>query len=152
MKDNINMTEEVQVHRLIAFANFLHGIKMSFPVDKAEGFVITKKENGYDCEHDNFTFTWVIGVLPLVFGKYWAYSGKENIILKADPSASTFKSIQNFFGLSKNEYFHLFVAYFQDVERFGGRLLQHDMTSGEDIAHNMRELAKKKVAIKTQLN
>lgn len=152
IKENINAVEEIQIHRLIAFANFLHGVKMTFPLDKADAFVIVKKDKSYNMDHDNFTFSWVIGLLPLAFGKYWAYSRKENIILKSSPDSTTFHSLQNFFGLSRHEYFHLFVAYFQNIEHFGGKLLRHDLTTGEDIAYNMRELAKKKIALKINLN
>src|SRR4051812_21132303 len=123
---------EIQIQRLVIFANFLHEVRMTYPVP--EPFVITKNQKGYKIDFDNFSFSWVIGLLPLVFGNHWAYSSTERMILKQYPELTTFRAIQVFFGISNTEYFQLFVAYFQD-ESYNGKLLRHDMCSEEDIAY-----------------
>lgn len=149
-KEQLTNAEEIQLHRLIAFANFLSGIKMEYPLDKCDSFVITKINRGYDIESDNFTFTWAIGLLPLAFGRFWAYSKREKVILKGIDSRSTTVGLQKFFGLTVEEYFHLFVAYFQNTEALGGKILSHNLTTGEDIGYNIREFVKIKMKTKIQ--
>lgn len=143
--------EEIKLHRLIYFANFLSGLKATYPTDPAETFEITKDNKGFLAEADNFTLTWAIALLPLVFGKHWAYSNGEKIILKSHPDGSTFNSLQFFFGITMEEYFHLFVAYFQNEKQFGGKTIRHDRMDSETLAENIREIVRKKMVAQSEL-
>lgn len=142
--------EEIQQLRLLTLANILNGIKINYPLNNQDQFTLPKDKKGYKTNGDNFTYTWVIGLLPIIFGKHWAYSSEEKIFLKGYEEDATTTSIKRFFGLTNEEYFHLFVSYFQDVKRFGGQVLSHNLISGESVARNIRELTRIKLKAKTQ--
>lgn len=135
--------EEIKFSRLETFAAFLSNVELPRPnLNDAFGL---PQGGQINIEHDNLTFTWVLGFLPYVFGKHWAYDRGEHIILKSGDKKSTFSSVCEFFGLeSQGEYLHLFTAYFQDTKAYSGRILRHDTASGADIAYNIRELVKRK--------
>lgn len=141
----IGPVDDVQLfhQRLLSLAAFIGQIELPRP-EKTNMFALSKEKGGYNVDYDNLTFTWVIGLLPLIFGKYWAYGSTEKVILKSTIQSATHKCVQEFFGLSSDEYMHLFVAYFQNTEKYGGRILRHDMATGMDISGNIKELVRRK--------
>ncbi len=61
-------------------------------------------------------------------------------VLKRKPTSPNFICILEFFDLSPEQYFHVFVSYYQNLEKYGGQIIMHEGTKPKDLSFNLRQL------------
>lgn len=67
-----------------------------------------------------------IGECPIVFPKAWHFDAESDPVLKGNHSPSA--SGEDFFGISCNEFWHLFSHGAQDIAEYGGMPLSERAT------------------------
>lgn len=78
--------------------------------------------------------------LELLFPKDWIRNKNQMIILRNMPNSPTIASYNHYFNLDMWEFMHCFVAYLQDLERYGGAIIFHEPVKPKMIANNILDL------------
>ncbi len=72
-----------------------------------------------------------------IFPKEWARNKDQMIVLKNKPHSPSFASFTYFFNIDIWEFMHCFVAYFQDIGKYGGSVISHEHVKPTMIANNV---------------
>jgi hypothetical protein len=88
----------------------------------------------------------VLKLLPNLFRQQWQKAGFLKSSIDVKDSSKTLESVQQFLGITEDEFLHLFTPYAQDNCAFSGVLL-HNTCLSSDIAYNIDELIKIKQSI-----
>ena len=72
-----------------------------------------------------------------IFPEDWTTNKNEMIILKKKPDTPSFGSFILYFNLDFWQFMHCFVAYFQDIEKYGGAVISHEHVTPHMIACNI---------------
>ncbi|OFY87050.1 MAG: hypothetical protein A3F72_17760 [Bacteroidetes bacterium RIFCSPLOWO2_12_FULL_35_15] len=87
-------------------------------------------------------FEYVVYELPHIFPEDWIETSESEIIWVLDEEKGFKTSIEKFFGLSEEAFLHLLMPGRQNIERFGGKILNNNSTH-LDIAMNILEFVYK---------
>ena len=77
-----------------------------------------------------FIFPQMVCELPSLFGE-WEKCDGENVHYKPNRYSNFYYAMAEFFGLSIEEYIHLFSPDSQNVDKFGGKMLSKDSSPKE---------------------
>lgn len=97
---------------------------------------------GYD-ESGCGTMGCAIGECPIIFPKFWHFNEMTEPLLRTDDGNDPIRSAMEFFDISRNEAFHLFMPSSQSPHYYGGQYLNGRATK-EEVAANIRAFIKVK--------
>lgn len=87
-------------------------------------------------------FEYVVDELPHIFPEDWIENSEYGIIWVLDEEKNFRSSLEKFFGLNEQAVLHILMPGRQNIERFGGKILNNNSTH-LDIAMNILELVYK---------
>ena len=133
-------TNQIQIEKLLIIAKHLFSSKLN-----VEPFTIVAKPEYVEHEDGSFEyrepfFQYVIEELQYIFPIDWFENEDGEMLWIGDKEKNMKSSLQSFLGISEDAILHLLMPGRQNLERFGGKILQKDSTH-LDIAVNIVELA-----------
>lgn len=133
-------TNQIQIEKLLIIAKHLFSGKLN-----VEPFMIVAKPEYVEFEDGSFEyrepfFQYVIEELQHIFPSDWYENEDGEMLWIGDEEKSMRSSLQSFLGISEDAILHLLMPGRQNLERFGGKILQNNSTH-LDVAVNLVELA-----------
>lgn len=140
------MNKEIYNERLLFFADFLKGEETPRDAELLSEVELVAVEHKVRIHYKVKYRQWIFEVLPGAFDQWYfdEFSG-DPLYEGCDTEAGTVAAVIDFFGLSQDEFCHCFdIEGFQLCDRFGGVKLNIDSSQGNEIAHNIVELVKRR--------
>jgi hypothetical protein len=97
---------------------------------------------GHDgTSHETF-YPEYASAIPLdeIFPEEWTRNKNEMIVLRKEPNMPSCGSYMAYFNIDLWQFFHCFVGYFQDIEKYGGAIISHERVTPHMIALNIHGL------------
>lgn len=127
---------------LITVAQYLiYGELYNVPYKIKKKPIFTISKDG-SFEYREPYFEYVVAELPHIFPEDWIENSEYGIIWVLDEEKNFRSSLEKFFGLNEQAILHLLMPGRQNIERFGGKILNNNSTH-LDIAMNILELVYK---------